>query len=275
MHGMNRCQFITTTDAAEAGSATLSSISIWQASLPYDFDALEPFMSSTLLKEHFTLYHQPHAAALESPLTPQQSIVECLATHLNWINRRLLNLRTATQHSGGARTLAIRLCNIRDLVREHGGGHVNHSLFWKWMTPPALSPVSPVGALASSIESTFGSFVDFKGTFTHTALSITGNGWAWLIMRADQSLAITTTNAEDNPLMRGIVHDEQLGIPILGIDMAAHAYAGQYQDNREDYINAWWHVVKWNQVAEDFDRFADHSYLLAPPVHDVLWGGMR
>jgi Fe-Mn family superoxide dismutase len=199
MHSMNHCKFITFTDATAIDAATLSSIGTFQAPLPYAFDALEPFISSTLLKEHFTLYHQPHAAALESPLTPQQSIVESLATHLNWINRRLLNLRTATQHSGGARMLAIRLCNIRDLVREHGGGHVNHSLFWKWITPPGSSPGAPVGALASLIESTFGSFINFKITFTRAALSIPADGWAWLIMRADRTLAITAVVTREPP----------------------------------------------------------------------------
>ena len=280
---MNRRRFITSTAAALTGAAilpqvlssTLSSIGTSQTALPYAFDALEPFFNARLLQEHFTLHHQPHVAALASPLTPKQGIVESIATHLNWMHRRLQNLRTATQHSGGARALAIRLCNIGKLVREHGGGHVNHSLFWRWMAPPNSAPRSPFGVLASSIDSTFGSFFEFKANFTRTALSILSEGWVWLVVRPDQSLLITVTCKEDNPLMRGIVPDEQLGLPILGIDMAAHAYALQYQDNPQGYINAWWQLVNWNQVAADYDHFADHAFLLAPPVHDELWGGNR
>jgi Fe-Mn family superoxide dismutase len=253
--------------------SNLSFINNTLCPLPYQWGALEPFISATSLKEHFTIIHKSHLTALESPLTPPQNIVESIALQLNWIHRRLLNLRTATQHSGGARMLAIRLCNIRGLVREHGGGHVNHSLFWRWMAPPRSSPVPPPGALSAAINASFGSFDRFKTLFAEAAASIAEDGWAWLVVRVDHRLHITTTNKEDNPLMRSIVADEELGIPILGIDMASHAYAHQYQNNRQAYVNAWWHVVNWNQVAADYDGFADHAALLAPPAHDVLWGG--
>jgi Fe-Mn family superoxide dismutase len=252
---------------------SLFSISTALSAPPYPWDALEPFISADQLKEHFTAHHLPHATALASPLTPAQSIVESLSTHLNWINRRLLNLRTATGHSGGARALAIRLCNIRDHVRLHSGRHVNHTLFWRWMAPPGSSPVSPPGALASALQRAFGSFSEFKACFTRAAMSIEGDGWAWLVVRENQSLLITTTRHEDNPLMRFVVPDEELGIPILGLDMAAHAYSPQYQDNKEGYVNAWWHVLNWTQVAAIYDQFADLAFLLAPPAHDPLWGG--
>lgn len=104
-------------------------------------------------------------------------------------------------------------------------------------------------------------------------MSSEGDGWAWLVVRDNHSLLITTTTKEDNPLMRSVVPDEELGIPILGLDMAAHAYSPQYQDNKEGYINAWWNVVNWTEVAASYDQFAQHSFLLAPPDHDPLWGG--
>lgn len=251
----------------------LLSISTALSPLPYPWDALEPFISADQFKDHFTAHHVPHATALASPLTPAQSIVESLSTHLNWIYRRLLNLRTATGHSGGARALAIRLCNIRDHVRLHSGGHVNHTLFWRWMAPPGSSPATPVGTLADALSAGFGRFSEFKDCFTRAAMSIEGDGWVWLVVRDNQSLLITTTRNEDNPLMRSVVPDQELGIPILGLDMAAHVYSPQYQDNKKDYINAWWHVVNWTQVAACYDQFADLAFLLAPPAHDPLWGG--
>lgn len=252
---------------------SLLSISTALSAPPYPWDALEPFISADQLKDHFTAHHLPHATALASPLTPAQSIVESLSSRLYWIYRRLLNLRTATGHSGGARFLAIRLCNIRDHVRLHVGGHVNHTLFWRWMSPPGSSLATPPGALASALDAAFGSFSEFKACFTRAAMSIKGDGWAWLVVRDNQSLLITTTRNEDNPLMRSVVPDEELGITILGLDMAAHAYSPQYQDNKEGYINAWWHVVNWTQVAAIYNQFADLAFILAPPAHDPLWGG--
>lgn len=279
---MKRRRFLATVPAAIASatilpqmiSGSLSTISISPAPLPYAFDALEPFINASLLKQHFIEHHQPHTAALDSPLTPQQSILESLASRVNWMNRRLLNLRTATQHGGGARMLAARLCTIRDLLRKHGGGHVNHSLFWRWMAPPGSSSGTPDGAFVSVLEASFGSFIEFQSSFTRTALSIEGDGWAWLVVRADRSLAIMTTSGEDNPLMRSVVPDDQLGIPVLGIDMAPHAFAAQYPDDRQGYIEAWWQVVNWPQVAADYDAFDDNSHLLLPPAHDPLWGGV-
>lgn len=280
---MNRRRLLATVPAAITGatilpqviSGSLASISSSQAPLPYTFDALEPFLNASLLKQHFIEHHQPHAAALDSPLMPPQGILESIASRLNWMHRRLLNLRTATQHGGGARTLAARLCTIRDLLREHGGGHVNHSLFWRWMAPPGSSSGMPVGAFATALETTFGSLVEFRSCFTRVALSVEGDGWAWLVLRADRSLAIMTTSGEDNPLMRSVIPDDQLGIPILGIDMAPHAFAAQYSDNRQGYIKAWWQVVNWPQVAADYDAFDEHSHLLHPPAHDPLWGGVQ
>lgn len=277
---MNRRRFLATVPAAIASatilprviSASLASISTSQARLPYAFDALEPFINASLLKQHFRDHHQPPSAALDALLMPHQGILESIASRLNWIHGRLLDLRPATHHNGGARMLAARLCTIRDLVRKHGGGHVNHSLFWRWMAPPGSSPDTRAGSFASVLEASFGSFIEFQSRFTRTALSVEGDGWAWLVVRADRSLAIVTTRSEDNPLMRSVVPDDQLGIPILGIDMASHAFAAQYPDNRLDYIEAWWQVVNWPQVAADYDTFDDHSHLLRP-AHDPLWGG--
>lgn len=253
--------------------ASLSAIGISQPPLPYAFDALEPFISASLLKRHHLVHHQTHVAEMDSPLMPRQDLIESLALRLHWINMRLMNLRTATQHSGGARMLAARLCMIRDLVRKHGGGHVNHSLFWRWLASPGSSPRTPAGDLANAFEASFGGFSGFQSRFTSAALSVEGNGWAWLVLRKDHSPAIMTTRTEDNPMMRSVVPDEQLGIPILGIDMAFHAYKHQYQDDCQAYVKAWWQVVNWNQVMIDYHSFASYSHLLQPPLHDPLWGG--
>jgi superoxide dismutase, Fe-Mn family len=135
-------------------------------------------------------------------------------------------------------------------VRNHGGGHVNHTWFWQWMAP-AGGP-GPDGKLAAAIQSTFGSIDDFKKTFGDAATKRFGSGWAWLIVKADGKLAVTSTPNQDNPLMKGVVPDTDLGTPILGIDVWEHAYYLKYQNKRPDYIAAWWKVVNWGEVAKQY-----------------------
>ncbi|MEO8147030.1 MAG: superoxide dismutase [Bacteroidia bacterium] len=132
-------------------------------------------------------------------------------------------------------------------VRNNGGGHYNHSLFWNLMAPNAGG--APTGALADAINATFGNFDEFKTKFAQAGVTRFGSGWAWLIKTADGKLAISSTPNQDNPLMDIA---EVKGNPILGCDVWEHAYYLNYQNRRPDYITAWWNVVNWNEVAKRF-----------------------
>lgn len=132
-------------------------------------------------------------------------------------------------------------------VRNNGGGHYNHSLYWNIMAPNAGG--TPTGALADAINSTFGTFDDFKTKFGQAGATRFGSGWAWLIKGTDGRLAMCSTPNQDNPLMD--VSDTK-GLPLLGCDVWEHAYYLNYQNRRPDYITAWWNVVNWNEVAKRF-----------------------
>jgi Fe-Mn family superoxide dismutase len=133
---------------------------------------------------------------------------------------------------------------IRGAVRNNGGGHFNHSLFWKVMKPAGGG--APSGELASAIDSAFGSFDEFKKRFSQAGITRFGSGWAWLFVK-DGKLEVGSTPNQDSPLMDG-------GKPILGLDVWEHAYYLHYQNRRPDYVEAWWNTVNWEQVAENLSR---------------------
>jgi Fe-Mn family superoxide dismutase len=133
----------------------------------------------------------------------------------------------------------------RTAVRNNGGGHANHSLFWKVMKPGGGG--EPTGELADAIKAAFGDFNAFKEKFTQAATTRFGSGWAWLIVDANGKLAVTSTPNQDSPLMKGVA--DVTGTPILGLDVWEHAYYLKYQNRRPEYIAAWWNVVNWDEVA--------------------------
>ena len=138
-------------------------------------------------------------------------------------------------------------------IRNNGGGFVNHSWFWNWMAPAGSGPKGPEGKLGDAIMKSFGSVDGFKKSFAEAATKRFGSGWAWLVAKADGKLIVTSTANQDNPLMQGVVPDEEVGTPILGIDVWEHAYYLKYQNKRPDYITAWWNVVNWAEVAKGYD----------------------
>ena len=141
------------------------------------------------------------------------------------------------------------------MVRNNGGGHYNHSLFWKWMAPVGTSNVSPFGELKTKIEERWGSVDEMKKEFNNTAATRFGSGWAWLMVDQETgSLNIASTPNQDNPLMTGLV--EKSMIPILGLDVWEHAYYLKYQNRRPDYISKWWNVVNWDKVVEGYEQYA-------------------
>lgn len=190
-------------------------------SLPYAHDALEPHIDARTMEIHHGKHHNGYTtklnAAIEGTDLEGQSIEAILAG--------------VSGHSTG--------------VRNNGGGFYNHSLFWQVMSPNGGG--EPSGALADAINDAFGSFDAFKDAFSNAAATRFGSGWAWLIKKADGSLAVSSTPNQDNPLMD--VADVQ-GTPLLGLDVWEHAYYLNYQNRRPDYISAFFNVVNWDKVAE-------------------------
>ena len=194
--------------------------------LPYPHDALEPYIDARTMEIHHGKHHQAYIdklnAALEGHADLQEKSVEDL----------LRNIKSVPE-------------DIRTAVRNHGGGHANHSLFW-----PILSPNGggePTGEVAKAIDGAFGSFSTFKEKFAAAAAGQFGSGWAWLGVKPGGDLHIHATPNQDSPLMEGHT-------PILGLDVWEHAYYLKYQNKRPDYVNAWWNVVNWDQVAKNLQR---------------------
>jgi Fe-Mn family superoxide dismutase len=188
-------------------------------SLPYEFGALEPHIDAQTMQIHHGKHHAAYVnnlnGALEKHPNLQGKSTEDLIRNLNAVRE-----------------------DIRTVVRNNGGGHVNHTMFWKLMAPNAGG--APSGAVADAIESSFGSFDTFKEQFAKAAVGRFGSGWAWLIDSGGK-LTIESTANQDNPMMEGKK-------PILGLDVWEHAYYLKYQNRRPDYITAWWNVVNWAEV---------------------------
>lgn len=191
--------------------------------LPYPFNALEPHIDARTMEIHHGKHH----------------------------NAYVTNLNNAIANTDADKLSIEEICkNISKYpvaVRNNGGGHYNHSLFWTIMGPNAGG--APTGALADAITGAFGNFDEFKTKFAAAAAGRFGSGWAWLVVDASKKLQITSTPNQDNPLMDVA---EVKGTPILGLDVWEHAYYLNYQNRRPDYIAAWWNVVNWNEAAKRF-----------------------
>jgi len=191
--------------------------------LRYEYGALEPNLDARTMTIHHTKHHQAYVDNLNKALTDYPELQD----------RSTLSLLRDLDSLPDA---------IRTAVRNNGGGHVNHSLFWPCMSPTGGG--APKGSLASAIDEAFGSFDDFKTTFTQAAMTRFGSGWAWLGV-VEGKLVITSTPNQDNPVADGLV-------PILGLDVWEHAYYLHYQNRRADYVAAWWNVVDWNHVNANY-----------------------
>jgi Fe-Mn family superoxide dismutase len=189
--------------------------------LPYDHNALEPHIDGRTMEIHHGKHHQAYINKLN----------DALAKHPNLESKPVEDL---------LRDLDSIPEDIRGAVRNHGGGHANHSLFWQVMSPSGGG--APDGALADAINSAFGSFDDFKAAFGAAAATRFGSGWAWLSVSGG-SLVVASSANQDSPLSSGHT-------PILGLDVWEHAYYLNYQNRRPDYVGAWWNVVNWAEVAK-------------------------
>ncbi len=183
--------------------------------LPYGYQALEPAISRDIMELHYTKHHQTYIDKLNQTIEGHQvgDDIEALLRQLGQLPE-----------------------SIRQAVRDHGGGHYNHSLFWQWMSPNGGG--QPTGGLAEAIDAKYGNFQGFVDAFSSAALGIFGSGWAWLM----PDMSIITTPNQDNPIMSGSE------IPLLGLDVWEHAYYLDYKNQRNAYIQAWWNVVDWQAI---------------------------
>ena len=192
--------------------------------LPYSHDALEPFIDSKTMEIHHGKHHNAYVTNLNNAIAGNEDL------EAKSILELISDLDAVPE-------------NIRGAVRNNGGGHANHSLFWSIMGPGKGG--EPSGPLGDAINSTFGTFESFKDAFTKAGMTRFGSGWAWLSV-SNGSLEVSSTPNQDSPIMGG-------NEPIIGCDVWEHAYYLNYQNLRPDYINAWWNVVDWDAAAARFD----------------------
>lgn len=187
--------------------------------LPYDYDALGQYISGAIMRLHHDKHHQAYVDKLNAALDQAPTLKE----------RSLENLLESID------TLP---SDVQQVIRNHGGGHYNHSLFWQWMSPDGGG--EPSGPVADKLTEKYGSFQGFVDEFTAQSLAVFGSGWAWLL----PDFEIMTTPNQDSPIMLG------KGTPLLGLDVWEHAYYLDYKNKRDDYVKAWWNVVNWDVVAD-------------------------
>jgi len=191
--------------------------------LPYSYDALEPYIDRMTMEIHHTKHHQTYINNLNSALEKYPEF------HNLELEEILKNLNKLPEE-------------IKTAVRNNGGGHYNHSLFWEIMKPNGGG--EPKGKLKEEIEKNYGSFEEFKKLFSETAIKHFGSGWAWLVITSEKKLKVYSLLNQDNPLMNG-------DMPIMGLDVWEHAYYLKYQNRRAEYVEAWWNVVNWDKIEEN------------------------
>ncbi|HEY7021948.1 MAG TPA: superoxide dismutase [Ktedonobacterales bacterium] len=194
--------------------------------LPYAYNALEPTIDEETMHLHHDKHHQAYVTNLNNALQGQDALanlsIEDLVRRINEVPE-----------------------NIRTAVRNNGGGHVNHTMFWEIMTPGGAK--EPTGDLANVINQAFGSFDAFKTQFNDAGTKRFGSGWAWLVLAQGGALQVLSTANQDSPLMDG-------QYPVMGNDVWEHAYYLKYQNRRPEYLAAWWNVVNWDEVAKRYER---------------------
>jgi Fe-Mn family superoxide dismutase len=192
--------------------------------LPYPFDALEPHIDAKTMEIHHDKHHQTYVTNANNALKDHPDLankpVEELISNLNAVPE-----------------------NIRTTVRNNAGGHANHTLFWKILSPNGGG--EPKGELATAINSTFGGFEPFKEKVNAAGAARFGSGWAWLVVNKEGKLDVISTANQDNPLMEGLK-------PVIGVDVWEHAYYLKYQNRRPEYLKAWWNVVNWDEAEKNY-----------------------
>ena len=194
--------------------------------LPYDYNALEPYIDTQTMQIHHDKHHQTYVTNLNNALQGQDQLASMSVDDL---------LRNINQVPD----------SIRTAVRNNAGGHSNHTMFWNIMKPSGGG--QPTGDLGNAIQQTFGSFDAFKAAFNDAGTKRFGSGWAWLVLDSSGKLQVISTANQDSPLMDGLY-------PVMGNDVWEHAYYLKYQNRRPEYLNAWWNVVNWDEVARRYEQ---------------------
>ena len=194
--------------------------------LPYDYSALEPYIDTQTMQLHHDKHHAAYVTNLNAAL---QNNSEFAALPIDELVRRLNEVPE----------------NIRTAVRNNGGGHANHSMFWQIMTPNGGG--EPGGELGSAIQQAFGSFDAFKSALNDAGVKRFGSGWTWLVLDRNGKLQVMSTANQDSPLTEGLY-------PVMGNDVWEHAYYLKYQNRRPEYLNAWWNVVNWDAIAKRYTQ---------------------
>ena len=194
--------------------------------LAYGHADLEPHIDGRTMTIHHDKHHKAYVDNLNAALEGHPNLQEKSALEL------IMDLDTVPE-------------DIHTAVRNNGGGHLNHTLFWTLMSPDGGGTPGPI--VGGAIDSAFGSFDDFKAQFKQAGMTQFGSGWAWLVVNGEGDLEVTKTPNQDSPLTVGLV-------PILGVDVWEHAYYLNYQNRRPDYIQAWWNVINWRAVEENFSK---------------------
>jgi Fe-Mn family superoxide dismutase len=192
--------------------------------LPYAYTALEPYIDAATMRFHHGKHHATYVKNLNAALEKHPELKNKRVEYL------IQNLDSLPE-------------DIRKTVRNNGGGHINHSMFWKIMKPKGGG--EPTGAISTAINNNFGSFATFKKQFNQAGTTLFGSGWVWLVRNREGKLEITTTSNQDSPLREG-------KYPIMGNDIWEHAYYLKYQNRRADYLNAWWNVINWDEINKRF-----------------------
>jgi Fe-Mn family superoxide dismutase len=194
--------------------------------LPYDYNALEPYIDTQTMQIHHDKHHQAYVTNLNNALQGQDQLASMSVDDL---------LRNINQVPD----------SIRTAVRNNAGGHSNHTMFWNIMKPNGGG--QPTGDLASAIQQVFGSFDAFKAALNDAGTKRFGSGWTWLVLDSSGKLQVISTANQDSPLMDGLY-------PVMGNDVWEHAYYLKYQNRRPEYLNAWWNVVNWDEVARRYEQ---------------------
>jgi Fe-Mn family superoxide dismutase len=194
--------------------------------LPYDYNALEPYLDTTTLELHYGKHHMTYTTKLNDAMKKHPELgtpdITSVLSHLETIP-----------------------ADIRPAVRNFGGGHHNHILFWENMSPDGGG--EPTGPVAAALQQTFGNLIEFRAQFTQSATTLFGSGWTWLVRDAAGKLSIINTANQDSPLSSGLT-------PLLALDIWEHSYYLKFQNRRPDYISAWWNVVNWQAVEQRFNQ---------------------
>ena len=193
--------------------------------LPYDYNALEPYIDTQTMQ----LHHDKHHAAYVNNLNAAVNNTQFASMNVDDILRHINDVPQ----------------NIRTTVQNNGGGHSNHSMFWAIMKPNGGA--QPTGALANAINQTIGSFDQYNSAFNYAGAKRFGSGWAWLVLDQNGKLSVISTANQDSPLMQGLY-------PVMGNDVWEHAYYLKYQNRRPEYLAAWWNVVNWDEIARRYQQ---------------------